>query len=95
MDYKPLAEKLRPKSFDDVIGQDYLVGEDGIIRKMIENKSLVSIILFGNPGVGKRLSQESSLIIIHLNHSSSQLLLILKQLSNRLLIHLECTHLLF
>ena len=53
MDYKPLAEKLRPKSFDDVIGQDYLVGKDGIIRKMIENKSLVSIIMFGNPGVGK------------------------------------------
>ena len=53
MDYKPLAEKLRPKSFDDVIGQDYLVGPEGIIRKMIENNSLVSIILFGNPGIGK------------------------------------------
>lgn len=53
MDYKPLAEKLRPKTFDDIIGQDYLVGKDGIIRKMIDNHSLVSIIMYGNPGVGK------------------------------------------
>ncbi|MCR5741270.1 MAG: replication-associated recombination protein A [Gammaproteobacteria bacterium] len=53
MDYKPLAEVLRPKKFDDIIGQDYLVGKDGIIRKMIENNSLVSIIMYGNPGVGK------------------------------------------
>jgi len=53
MDYKPLAEKLRPTSFDDIIGQDELVGENGIIRKMLENEKLVSIILYGNPGIGK------------------------------------------
>ncbi len=53
MDYKPLAEKLRPSTFDDIIGQDYLVGKDGLVRKMIENDSLVSFIMYGNPGVGK------------------------------------------
>lgn len=53
MDYKPLAERLRPKTFDDVIGQDELVGKDGILRKMLDNNSLVSLILYGNPGVGK------------------------------------------
>ena len=53
MDYKPLAEKLRPSTFDDIIGQDYLVGKDGLVRKMIENNSLVSFIMYGNPGVGK------------------------------------------
>jgi len=53
MDYIPLAEKLRPKNFDDIVGQDNLVGENGIIRKMLENEKLVSIILYGNPGVGK------------------------------------------
>lgn len=53
MDYKPLAEKLRPSTFDDIIGQDYLVGKGGLVRKMIENDSLVSFIMYGNPGVGK------------------------------------------
>ena len=53
MDYKPLAEKLRPETFDDIIGQDYLVGPNGTIRKMLENERLISIILYGNPGIGK------------------------------------------
>ena len=53
MDYKPLAEKLRPETFDDIIGQDYLVGKEDTIRKMLDNDRLVSIILYGNPGVGK------------------------------------------
>ena len=53
MNYKPLAEKLRPSSFDEIIGQDYLVGKDGILRKMLDNDKLISIILYGNPGVGK------------------------------------------
>ncbi len=53
MDYKPLAERLRPSNFDEIIGQDFLVGKDGIITKMLENDNLVSLILYGNPGVGK------------------------------------------
>lgn len=50
---EPLAERMRPKTFDDFIGQEHLVGKDGIIRKMIENNALHSIILWGPPGVGK------------------------------------------
>ena len=53
MDFKPLAEKIRPQTFSDIIGQDYLVGEDGIITRMLNKNKLVSIILYGNPGVGK------------------------------------------
>ncbi|HZJ85765.1 MAG TPA: replication-associated recombination protein A [Erysipelotrichaceae bacterium] len=49
----PLAHKLRPSKLDDIIGQKHLVGENKIIRKMIENESLFSMILFGNPGTGK------------------------------------------
>lgn len=49
----PLAHKLRPTKLDDVIGQDHLVGEDQIIRKMIQSESLFSMILYGNPGTGK------------------------------------------
>ena len=49
----PLAYDLRPKTFDDVIGQDKLVGKNGIIRLMVEQDKLSSLILFGPPGCGK------------------------------------------
>lgn len=49
----PLAERLRPLSLDDYIGQKHLVGNDGIIRKMIETGRVNSFILWGPPGVGK------------------------------------------
>jgi len=49
----PLAERLRPTSLDDYIGQRHLVGENGIIRKMIESGKINSFILWGPPGVGK------------------------------------------
>lgn len=49
----PLAEKLRPKALDDVLGQEHLTGEKGTIRKMLENNSLNSLIFWGPPGTGK------------------------------------------
>ena len=49
----PLAEKLRPKTLDEVLGQEHLTGEKGTIRKMIENNTLNSLILWGPPGTGK------------------------------------------
>jgi putative ATPase len=53
MSNQPLAERLRPVSLDDYIGQKHLVGEDAVIRKMIESGRLSSFILWGPPGVGK------------------------------------------
>jgi len=50
---KPLAEFLRPKTLDDVIGQEHLVGKDGILRKMLVNKFIPSMIFWGPPGCGK------------------------------------------
>lgn len=49
----PLAERIRPSSLNDYIGQKHLVGNDGIIRKMIESGRINSFILWGPPGVGK------------------------------------------
>ncbi len=49
----PLAERLRPNSLSDYIGQKHLVGEGAILRKMIESGNLSSFILWGPPGVGK------------------------------------------
>lgn len=53
MNTTPLAERLRPQSLNDYIGQTHLVGEDGIIRRMIETGRVNSFILWGPPGVGK------------------------------------------
>ncbi|WP_292010835.1 replication-associated recombination protein A [Chryseobacterium sp.] len=49
----PLAEKLRPKTLDDVLGQEHLTGEKGTIRKMLKNDTLNSLIFWGPPGTGK------------------------------------------
>lgn len=49
----PLAERLRPKTLNEYIGQKHLVGEGAILRQMIENGNLSSFILWGPPGVGK------------------------------------------
>ena len=49
----PLAERLRPRTLNEYIGQKHLVGEGAILRQMIENGNLSSFILWGPPGVGK------------------------------------------
>ena len=48
-----LADKLRPQSLDEIIGQQHLVGPNKIIRNLVENDHLVSMILYGKPGIGK------------------------------------------
>ena len=49
----PLAERLRPRTLDEYIGQKHLVGEGAVLRQMIESGNLSSFILWGPPGVGK------------------------------------------
>lgn len=49
----PLPERLRPRSLDDLVGQQHLTGKDGVLRKLIENGNLPSIIFWGSPGIGK------------------------------------------
>jgi len=50
---KPLAEILRPKRFEEYLGQSHLVGPNGVIRLMLEKNTLTSMILWGPPGTGK------------------------------------------
>lgn len=50
---EPLAERLRPRTLDDYIGQKHLVGEGAVLRKMIDSGHISSFILWGPPGVGK------------------------------------------
>ena len=50
---RPLADRLRPASLDEVIGQDHLLGEQGILRRMVKAGRLSSVIFWGPPGTGK------------------------------------------
>ncbi|WP_127089541.1 replication-associated recombination protein A [Aquabacter cavernae] len=50
---RPLADRMRPQRLADVVGQSHLVGPDGILTRMIESRSLGSLILWGPPGTGK------------------------------------------
>ncbi len=50
---KPLAYRLRPQTLEDIIGQEHLVGQSGIIRKCLEKGTIFSSIFYGPPGIGK------------------------------------------
>jgi putative ATPase len=50
---RPLADRMRPRTLDEVVGQDHLLGADGTVTRMLERGSLASLILWGPPGVGK------------------------------------------
>ncbi|WP_077214080.1 replication-associated recombination protein A [Bacillus dakarensis] len=53
MSLKPLAFRMRPRTIDEIIGQEHLVGEGKIIHRMVKAKQLSSMILYGPPGIGK------------------------------------------
>ena len=50
---RPLADLLRPDSFDDVVGQDHLLGESGPLRRMVEAGRVLPLVFWGPPGTGK------------------------------------------
>ncbi|MBQ2875954.1 MAG: replication-associated recombination protein A [Clostridia bacterium] len=53
MAVKPLADRMRPTCFDEIAGQEHLVGKSGILRRLTENGRIPNMIFFGPPGVGK------------------------------------------
>lgn len=78
MAYQPLADKIRPKSFDDIVGQSHLFGKNGAIRKMIERNYLTNMIFWGVPGTGKTtaaniIAENSELTLHKLNATSASL----------------------
>src|SRR5712691_9921853 len=50
---RPLADKLRPTQLSEVVGQDHLIGPDGALTRMLETRSLGSLVFWGPPGTGK------------------------------------------
>ena len=53
MAYQPLADRMRPQTFEEIAGQVHLVGENGILKKLIDNNRIPNMIFFGPPGTGK------------------------------------------
>ena len=77
-DNKPAADRLRPRSFDDMAGQEKLVGKNGILRRMAESGRLPSVIFFGPPGTGKTtaatiLAESSGKELYRLNATTASL----------------------
>jgi len=50
---RPLADKLRPQRLSEVVGQDHLIGPDGVLSRMLETRTLGSLVFWGPPGTGK------------------------------------------
>ena len=73
-----LADVLRPQSFDDMVGQDHLFGERGILRKMMEKGRMTNMIFFGPPGTGKTtaasiIAAQSGMNFYKINATSASL----------------------
>ena len=75
---QPLADKLRPQNFDDIVGQQHLVGENGIIRKLVERGRIPNMIFYGPPGIGKTtvaniIAKSSDMQLYTLNATTASL----------------------
>lgn len=78
MNNKQLADIIRPKSFDDMVGQEHLFGKKGVIRRMIEGGRITNMIFFGPPGTGKTtaasiIAANSDMMFHRLNATTASL----------------------
>ena len=75
---KPLADRMRPTSFDEIAGQKHLVGENGILRRLTNNNRIPNMIFYGPPGTGKTtvaniIAQMSGMQLYKLNATTASL----------------------
>lgn len=78
MKNRQLADLLRPRTFDDIVGQDHLFGERGVVRRMVENGRITNMIFYGPPGTGKTtashvIAAESGMSFYKLNATTASL----------------------
>ncbi len=75
---QPLADRLRPSSLDDMVGQGHLFGKNGVVRKMLEGGRVTNMIFFGPPGTGKTtaaniVAKQSGMQLYKLNATTASL----------------------
>lgn len=75
---KPLADRVRPTSFDQVAGQTHLIGPNGILRRLVENDRIPNMVFFGPPGTGKTtvaniIAKHSNMQLYKLNATTATL----------------------
>ena len=75
---RPLADRVRPQSFDDMVGQEHLVSETGVLRRMVESGHIGNMIFFGPPGTGKTtaaniIAERSGMTLRRLNATTASL----------------------
>ncbi len=78
MAVRPMADLIRPTDFDNMIGQQKLVGENGVLRKMVESGHITNMIFFGPPGTGKTtaakiIAEKSGMTLRELNATTASL----------------------
>ncbi len=74
--YQPLADKIRPKTLDDVVGQQHLLGKNGLLRRVIESGNIPNLIFYGPSGVGKTtvasiIARQTDRKLYHLNATTA------------------------
>lgn len=74
--YQPLADKIRPKTLDDVVGQQHLLGKTGLLRRVIESGAIPNMIFYGPSGVGKTtvasiIAKQTERKLYHLNATTA------------------------
>ena len=74
--YQPLADKIRPKTLDDVVGQRHLLGKTGLLRRVIESGTITNMIFYGPSGVGKTtvasiIAKQTERRLYHLNATTA------------------------
>lgn len=63
--YRPLADELRPKTLDEVVGQRHILGENGLLRRVIQGGTIPNMIFYGPSGTGKTTVAEIAAARVH------------------------------
>ena len=103
MNHAQLADLLRPDSFDDIVGQEHLFGERGVVRRMLAGGRITNMIFYGPPGTGKTtaasiIAKASGMTFRRLNATSASLADVKEVISETgnifgaggILLYLEC-----